>query len=137
MSFSHTNTGRAFCQSVDRVVEMLGDLRLLTDCCSGSSPGQVTFSTRRKNIWTELLQQIDTFIKFQFGSGAKTVNAAYIKYVTEQATRTLAEPPANRKNKIIQRAMVKLPIHVGMDFSESTVDGSDFAIARSAFFLED
>lgn len=120
--FFSYNTGRAFSQeAVDQVVEMLGDLRLLADCCPGSSPRQVTFSTRRKNIWTELLHQIDTFIRFHFGSGAKTVNAAYLKYVTEQTTRTLAEPPASRKSKIIQRAVAKLPIHVGMDFSENTV----------------
>lgn len=123
------NSSRAFSQeSVERVVEMVGDLKLLADCSPGSSPRQVTFSTRRKNIWTELLPKIDAFIKDHFASGVKAVNAAFNKYVTEQTTRTVSEPPASRKSKIVQRAVAKVPVYVGMDFSERTTGVVDFEL---------
>jgi hypothetical protein len=128
--FLKYDTGRLFSPaSVNRVVDILGDLTLMADCCPGSLPRKVTIATRRKNLWSELLQKIDQFIKFHFGHLGSKSNVAktqYIKYVTEETARTLNDSPGGRKAKIVQRIVAKVPIYVGMDFSDSKTGVVDF-----------
>lgn len=126
--FFNYNTSRPFTQaSESRVVEILGDLTLLADCCPGSAPRQLTVVTRRKNLWSELHTKITGFINLHYGHlGANVIKSPYIKYVTEETNRTLSETPASRKSKIVERVLAKIPINVGMDFSESMTGLVDF-----------
>jgi hypothetical protein len=107
--------------SLERVVEILGDLRLLADCCPGSLPRQLTYATRRKSVWSELVEKINMFIQSHFGHlGKKIASDQYIKYVTEEIARTKLDSPGSRKDNIVKRVTAKVPIYIGMDFSNAT-----------------
>ena len=125
--FQH-EPSRAFAEgSLSQVMEVLGDIRLLADCCPGSAPRKVTVATRRKNLWAELLQQIDLFIDLHFShTGTKAAKAQYLKYVTDEHTKTMNETPMGKKSKLVQRVLAKVPINVGQDFSDSSVGVVDF-----------
>jgi hypothetical protein len=125
--FQH-EPSRAFAEgSLSQVMEVLGDIRLLADCCPGSAPRKVTVATRRKNLWAELLQQIDLFIDLHFShTGTKAAKAQYLKYVTDEHTKTMNEAPMGKKSKLVQRVLAKVPINVGQDFSDSSVGVVDF-----------
>ena len=124
--FLEYDTTRAFAEpSIDRVVEIVGNLRLLADCCPGSAPRQLTFATRRKNVWTEVAQKLDAFMRQHYISDDKksknTPYLQYIRYVNEQTAKTVTQPHASRKQHISQRAIAKLPqVNVGADFGEAT-----------------
>ena len=128
LEFLNYSGGRQFsADSLNRVVEIIGDLRLLAACCPGTSPRPLTIVTRRKNLWSELLPKLDQFIKFHFEHlGLKTARAPYIKYLTHETARSVSETPATRKDKILQRVLSKVPINVGMDFSDPSVGVVDF-----------
>ena len=92
-------------------------------------PRQVTFSTRRKNVWSELVERINLFIQSHFGHlGKKVASAPYIKYVTEDIARTKLDTPGSRKDNIIERVTKKVPIIIGMDFSNATTGVVDLEI---------
>jgi hypothetical protein len=129
-AFLKHDSDRPFSQTcLDQVVQIVGDLTLLANCCPGSMPRQVTFSTRRKNIWTELVERIGLFLQLHFGHlGKKVASAPYTKYVTEQVARTKLDSPASRKDNIIKRVTDKVPIYIGMDFGNATTGLVDLAI---------
>jgi len=109
--------------SVNRVVEILGDIRLLADCIPGSFPRQLTVQTRRKNIWAEVNDRIDTFLTFHYGhlggkTGVKDAQRLLLKYVNEEIAKTLADTPARRKESLLRRISGKLGVIVGDDFAD-------------------
>ena len=109
--------------SVHRVVEMLGDIRLLADCIPGSFPRQLTFQTRRKNIWADVIDRIYTFLMIHYGhlggkSAVKDVHRLLLKYVDEEMAKTLTDTPARRKESILRRISGKLGVIVGDDFAD-------------------
>jgi hypothetical protein len=129
-AFLKHDSDRPFSQTcLDQVVQIVGDLTLLANCCPGSMPRQVTFSTRRKNIWTELVERIGLFLQLHFGHlGKKVASAPYTKYVNEQVARTKLDSPESRKDNIIKRVTDKVPIYIGMDFGNATTGLVDLAI---------
>jgi hypothetical protein len=128
--FLDHNRGQQFSrESMNRVVDILGDLSLMADCCPGSLPRKVTIATRRKNLWEALLKKVDEFIKVHYGhlgGKANPAKAQYVKYVTEERAQTLDESPGGRKARILKRAAAKVPIYVGSDFSDSKTGVVDF-----------
>jgi hypothetical protein len=61
------------------------------------------------------------FIQSHFGHlGKKIASGQYIKYVTEEIARTKFDSPGSRKDNIVKRVTAKVPIYVGMDFSNAT-----------------
>ena len=132
--FVHYEPSRIFgASSVSRVVEMVGNLRLLADCCPGSAPRKLTFATRRKNVWAEVADKLDLFIKGHFPPPDKKAKdhpyLNYMTYVLDETAKTSMKPPATRKQDITHRAIAKLPrVNVGGDFSEATTGIIDFEI---------
>jgi hypothetical protein len=126
--FFNYNTSRPFTQASEgQIVEILGDLSLLTDCCPGSAPRSLTVVTRRKNLWSEVMPKIKMFIKLHYGHlGSNVVKAPYIKYVSEETARTSSQTPGSRKTKIMDRVLAKIPINIGTDFLESSTGLIDF-----------
>ena len=120
-AFLRHDPDRPFSQTcLDQVIQMLGDLTLLANCCPGSMPRQVTFQTRRKSVWGEVVERINLFIQSHFGHlGKKVASTPYIKYVTEGIARSKLDSPGSRKENIIQRVTKKVPIIIGMDFNNA------------------
>jgi len=129
-TFLKHDSDRPFSQTrLEEVIQILGDITLMANCCPGSMPRQITFSTRRKNVWTELVERINIFIQSHFGHlGKKVASAPYTKYVTEQIARTKLDTPASRKDNITKRVTQKVPIYIGMDFSNATTGVVDLEI---------
>jgi hypothetical protein len=109
--------------SLNQVVEMLGDVRLLADCIPGSFPRQITVQTRRKNLWSEVLDRINSFLMFHYGhigggTGTKDARRLLLKYINEQMAKTINDPPARRKEAMLKRISGKLGVVVGDDFAD-------------------
>jgi hypothetical protein len=128
--FLQHDPNRAFAEaSLTEVTEILGDFRLLADCCPGSAPRKVTVATRRKNLWSELLHQINLFIDLHFANvGTKVAKAQYLKYVTDEHTKTMNDTPMGKKSKLVQRVLGKVPVNVGQDFSDTSVGVVDLEL---------
>jgi len=128
--FGHDSARQFSPDSLNCVVELLGDIRLLANCCPGSVPRKLTISTRRKNLWTEIGSKIDTFFDVHYGHlGKKNVaKEPFTKYVTNANTRAANENHESRKASIIRRVVAKLPLNVGEDFSDNKVGVVDFEL---------
>lgn len=128
--FFQYEPGRAFSEkSLAPVLELLGDIRLLADCCPGSAPRTVTVATRRKNLWSEVNQQIGVFIDLHFSHiGTKVARAQYLKYVADETAKTMNDTPVGRKSKLVQRVLGKVPVNVGQDFGDTSVGVVDFEL---------
>jgi hypothetical protein len=127
--FQH-EPGLAFSEnSLTPVLELLGDFRLLVDCCPGSAPRKVTVATRRKNLWSEVIQQIDLFIGLHFSHvGLKVAKAQYLKYVADETAKTMNDTPMGKKSKLVHRVLGKVPVNVGQDFVDTSVGVVDFEL---------
>ena len=121
--FKHDSSQPFTVGSLNRVVVILGDLRLLADCIPGSLPRQVTVKTRRKAIWSELLDRIDSFLMLHYGhiggkTGAKDAHRLLLKYINEETAKMLTQTPSRRKDYILRRISDKLGVVVGDDFGD-------------------
>lgn len=120
--FFSYNINRPFSgASVNRVTTILGNLMLLADCCSGTWPRALTFSTRRKNLWSELTQHIDMFLSRHYGhlEGNPAI-AQYNNYVLDQTVQMRSENVDSRKERVVQRSMAKVALGVGINISDTT-----------------
>ena len=125
------DSAREFAEpSVKRVIEVVGNLRLLADCCPGSAPRPMTFGTRRKNVWSEVAVKLDMFIRGHYSSDKnRAVYSQYMKYVDEQTAKTVTQSPASRKLDLTQRTIARLPqVNVGGDFSDVSIGIADFEL---------
>lgn len=107
--------------SVNRVVGILVTLMLLANCCTGSWPLAMTFSTRRKNVWGELHRLIDIFITKHYGHlEGNPARAQYNQYLAEQTSQMKNENAAGKKERLVQQVIAKVAVGVGISVSDTT-----------------
>lgn len=121
-AFLTYDPNRQFSQaSVDRITLLLGNLRLLADCCVGTWPRALTFATRRKALCSALTNRFDTFLNSHYVHlRDKTVNRKYSKYLADQSKNLKSIPLPNRKIALIRQIVNNMGLGVG--FISQTTD---------------
>jgi hypothetical protein len=113
--FFRYNTAHPFSRdSIERIVTILGTLRLLADCCPGFWPRSWTFGTRRKRLRSELDRRVEMFLSSHYGPGeCKVAQAQFKEYIKKQKTELKSNDSGNRLQKLRQRILAKVPISTG------------------------
>jgi hypothetical protein len=105
---------RQFCgSSLARMVSILGNLKVLADCCVGSWPRAFTFGTRRKALNSALTKAVKTFFQRHYSqSGEKSISRQFSEYVAKQTRKLKAIDLLERKAVLIKQIMTVLNVGV-------------------------
>lgn len=136
-SFFNHDKNHAFSHlSLGRVVDILSNVILLVDFCSGTYPRAMTFATRRKHLWHELSQMIDVFLIRHYGHLEGDPTQILLKQrIVRQTTKMRSENLANRTRRVVQETLAKVAVGLGISVSD-TMEAIDVEILGTVVINE-